>query len=314
MNAMIVHGGAWAIPDNIARESMEGCREAAIIGKELLDGGRSALDAVERSVREMERNPIFDAGRGSVLTMKGDIEMDALIMDGNGLRLGSVASVRSIMHPVSLARRVMEDTPHCLFVGEGADLLAERFGFEKLSHEELLSARQLAHWKDICRRDDFDIHQEFRSPATERPSPLRNRGQLTEHCDTVGACALDDAGNVAAAISTGGTSFKYPGRVGDSPLVGSGGYADNRYGAVTATGLGEYLMRFAISARVMFCLERGMTAEEAAGSAVREMESEICGLGGVIVMRRDGDMGMAYNTPRMAYAKVDTDGKLECGV
>lgn len=348
---MIVHGGAWAIPDSIAVETMEGCREAVLAGRELLEKGGSALDAVEMSVRVMELNPVYDAGRGSVLTMKGDIEMDAMIMDGCGLRLGSVASVRSILHPVSLARKVMEETPHCLFVGEGADLLADRFGFEKLAHEDLLSRRQLEYWKDICGKGGFDIHQEFRSPETGRPSPLRTGGGRTGedtparvcstpvkslssepsadepagvshltgsgspgHADTVGACAMDDTGNVAMASSTGGTSFKYPGRVGDSPLVGSGGYADNRYGAVAATGLGEYLMRFAISSRVVFGIEKGMTAGEAASSAVREMENEICGLGGVIVIGKDGDMGLAYNTPRMAYAMVDRDGKLSCGV
>lgn len=314
MNAMIVHGGAWAIPDTIAQETMEGCREGAVAGKEELDEGASAVDAVEASVREMEENPIFDAGRGSVLTMKGDIEMDAMIMDGSGLRLGSVASVQNILHPVSLARKVMEETPHCLFVGEGANLLAERFGFPKMKHEELLSPRQLARWKEICRDEDFDVHQEFRAPKTEKASPLRTRGQLVEPCDTVGACALDNDGNIAAAVSTGGTSFKYPGRVGDSPIVGCGGYADNRYGAVAATGLGEYLMRSTISSRVMFELEQGKDPEKAAVSAIKRMEDDIGGLGGVIVISKNGDTGLAYNTPRMAYAKIGTDGKLVCGV
>ena len=313
MNAIIVHGGAWAIPDNITRESVQGCREAVLVGKELLDRGVMAVDAVEEAVRVMELAPVFDAGRGSVLTSKGDIEMDAMIMDGDGLRLGAVASVRSILHPVSLARKVMDETPHCLFVGEGANLLAERFGFQKMPHEELLSERQLAKWKEIIRTGDFDIHQEFRSPPNEAPSPLRTCGELLEPCDTVGACALDEEGNVAMAISTGGTTHKYPGRVGDSPLVGSGGYADNRFGAVAATGLGEYLMRAAVSSRVMYGLEEGLTAEGAASSAIRRMEDDIGGLGGVIVIRCDGDMGLAYNTPRMAYAKVDGDGKLECG-
>lgn len=314
MNALIVHGGAWAIPDNLTRESVEGCREAAIVGKDLLDRGVMAVDAVEEAVRVMELDPVFDAGRGSVLTSKGDIEMDAMIMDGNGLRLGAVASVRSILHPVSLARKVMDETPHCLFVGEGANLLAERFGHPKLDHEELLSERQLARWKEIRKDENFDVHQEFRSPVTGTSSPLRTRGELMEHCDTVGACALDEKGNVAMAISTGGTTHKYPGRVGDSPLVGSGGYADNRYGAVAATGLGEYLMRVTVSSRVMYGLEEGLTAEEAASRAIRRMQDDIGGLGGVIVIRNDGDMGLAYNTPRMAYAMVDAEGILTCGI
>ncbi len=314
MNAIIVHGGAWTIPERIARETMEGCRAGAVIGKEELDEGASAVDAVEAAIREMESNPIFDAGRGSVLTMKGDIEMDAMIMDGNGLRLGSVASVKSILHPVSLARKVMEETPHCLFVGEGANHLADRFDFPKMKHKELLSPRQLARWKEICKEEDFDIHQEFRAPKTEKPSPLRTRGQLVEPCDTVGACALDEMGNVAAGVSTGGTSFKYPGRVGDSPLVGCGGYADNRYGAVAATGLGEYLMRSAISSRVMFELEGGKDPEEAAVAAIGRMEADIGGLGGVVVLSKNGDTGLAYNTPRMAYAIIGKDGKQVCGV
>jgi len=314
MNAIIVHGGAWAIPDGIARETMEGCRDGAFVGKKELDEGASAVDAVEAAIREMESNPIFDAGRGSVLTMKGDIEMDAMIMDGNGLRLGSVASVKSILHPVSLARKVMEETPHCLFVGEGANLLAERFGFPKLKHEDLLSPRQLARWKEICRDKDFDVHEEFRGPKTEKASPLRTRGQLVEPCDTVGACALDDDGNIAAGVSTGGTSFKYPGRVGDSPIVGCGGYADNRYGGVAATGLGEYLMRSAISSRVMFELEQGKKSEEAAVAAIGRMEADIGGLGGVIVISKNGDTGLAYNTPRMAYAIIGIDGKPVCGI
>ncbi len=316
MNAIIVHGGAWAIPDDIARETRKGCRLAALLGKEVLDSGGSAVDAVETSVRIMELDPIFDAGKGSVLTMKGEIEMDALIMDGNGLKLGSVAAVKSILHPISLARKVMEETPHCLMVGLGADLLAERFGFPRMEHEDLLTAVELARWEIIRDKGDFDIHQEFRLPEVGGPSPVQSglSGTSPGPSDTVGACALDDHGNVASAVSTGGTSLKYPGRVGDTPLVGCGGYADNRYGAVSATGLGEYLMRFTLSSRVMYGLEQGGNAEYAARDAIIKMENDIEGLGGVIVIGKDGTLGFAYNTPRMAYAWVDKDGRVESGL
>jgi len=242
--------------------------------------------------------------------------MDALIMDGKGLKLGSVAAVKSILHPITLARKVMEDTPHCMMVGVGADLLAERFGFTRMEHEDLLTDVEFARWELIRNKGDFDIHQEFRLEEIGGPSPIQSGGSGPPPgpSDTVGACALDEQGNVAAAVSTGGTSLKFPGRVGDTPLVGCGGYADNRYGAVSATGLGEYLMRFALSSRVMYELENQCNAEKAARDAVIRMENDIGGLGGVIVISREGDLGFAYNTPRMAYAWVDMDGRVDSGL
>ncbi|MBN2334555.1 isoaspartyl peptidase/L-asparaginase [Candidatus Bathyarchaeota archaeon] len=289
---MIVHGGAWPIPDRLVDVNIAGVEEAVRQGWETLEGGGSALDAVVAAVNSLEDNPVFDAGIGSVLTEDGTVEMDALIMDGASLEAGAVAGLRDIRYPIRLARLVMEETPHVMMIGEGAHRLAERHGLEKISQDELVTdeARQdLAGW---LKKKEY--------------------GAVFGH-ETVGAVALDRAGNLAAATSTGGVTGKLVGRIGDVPIVGSGGYADNRVGGVSSTGHGESIMKVNLARLVLSNMEKGMTPKEAAEAALGCMDGRVHGQGGVIVIGRDGEVGFSHTTSRMAWAYIK-GGDLRSGV
>ncbi len=291
---IIVHGGAWAIPDRMVDAHLAGCTVAAEEGGRVLSEGGSAMDAVEVAVRTMEDDPTFDAGRGSFLNREGAVEMDAVIMDGARLRAGSVAAVRNILHPVTLARLVMERTDHVLLVGEGANLFATEVGMEVTPEEELLVGRELERWRKLRSDPKFRAKVIFEPPVAVPSWDVPG--------DTVGAVALDADGNMAASTSTGGTPKKRMGRVGDSPLVGAGAYADNNTGAVSATGWGEPIILACLSKRVLEFIERGMGPTEASQTALTEMLERFDGRGGVILVIPDGTITAAFNTPRMAYA------------
>lgn len=301
MQAIIVHGGAWAIPDRFVEDHLAGCRAAAEEGGRVLEGGGSAIDAVEAAVCVMEDDPTFDAGRGSFLNREGAVEMDAVIMNGATLKAGSVAAVRNILHPVSLARMVMERTHHVMLVGEGANIFAAEQGVTAVPEEELLVGRELERWRQLRKDPRFRARVIFEPPQV--PSPMDGPG------DTVGAVALDHAGDVAASTSTGGTPKKRMGRVGDSPLVGAGAYADNLTGAVSATGWGEPIILSCLSRRVLEFIERGMGPAEAATVTLQEMLERHEGRGGVVLVTPDGAITAAFNTPRMAYAIWRPDGR-----
>lgn len=291
---IVVHGGAWAIPDKIVEAHLQGCAAAAIEGGRVLEGDGSALDAVEAAVRVMEEDPTFDAGRGSFLNREGAVEMDAVIMDGAHLKAGSVAAVRNILHPVSLARMVMERTDHVLLVGEGANLFASEMGVDATPEEELLVGRELERWRKLREDPRFKARVIFEPPVAKPSWDVPG--------DTVGAVALDGEGHLAAATSTGGTPKKRMGRVGDSPLVGAGAYADDATGAVSATGWGEPIILACLSRRVLEFIERGMGPGAAARAALDEMLARHEGRGGVILVAPDGSITASFNTPRMAYA------------
>jgi len=285
--ALIVHGGAGDIPESEHDNYLAGCRVAFEAGWRLLDRGQSALDAVEAAVRSMEDNATFDAGVGSVLNSVGEIELDAMIMEGTTLKLGAVAAVRGIANPVTLARRVMEHTSHNVLVGGGARRFAEQVGLCLCSQAELTVPREVARY-----------HERRQQNANQHP----------EGCDTVGAVAIDRFGNIAAATSTGGIAFKLPGRVGDSPLVGSGAYADNMSGGASATGHGEMIMRVVLSKTTTDAIASGLTAQEAAERAIGILWDRVGGVGGVIVVDREGRCGFAHNTSYMAAAWQTPDG------
>lgn len=282
--ALIVHGGAGAWdgdPSHLA-EARTACREAVQLGFDILASGGTALDAVEEAVRHLEDAPVLDAGRGSYPNTNGDIEMDALIMDGQSLALGAIAAIQNVRHPISLARRVMTESGHHFLVGVGADNFATSIGFPRCDVEELLVPEAVRVADQVQRG--------------ERAQPSTAVG------DTVGAAALDAHGNVAAATSTGGTPNKRPGRVGDSPLVGSGAYADNWTAAVSATGHGESLMRIVISKRVSDLVGAGLSAQSACESAIRMLEERTGGTGGLIAVDARGTVGAAFNTRSMPHA------------
>jgi len=279
---IVVHGGAgqWKIGQRVLDMAINDCREAAEAGRSLLLDGACALDAVEAAVRVLEDSPVLDAGRGSFLNQAGKIEMDAMIMDGATLQLGAIASVQNILHPISLARLVMTESQHNLIVGPGAEAFADEIGFPRCELEDLLPP-----------------DPELRASLVALPD-LSSRSEG----DTVGAVAVDMNGNVASATSTGGTKGKRAGRVGDSPLVGSGGYADNRTAAVSATGEGEALMRIVISKSVCDLVASGLTAQSACEAAISVLAERTQGHGGLIAADIRGGVGVSFNTVRMPFA------------
>jgi beta-aspartyl-peptidase (threonine type) len=294
--ALIVHGGAGDILGEEQQAHRAGCRAAFEAGWHLLELGRSALDAVEAAVRMLENDPAFDAGVGSVLNSEGEIELDAMIMNGENLRLGAVAAVRGIANPVTLARHIMEDTAHNILVGEGARQYASQIGLPLCSQAELAVPREVARYNE------------------QRIRQRSNRKSAVSGHDTVGAVAIDRFGNIAAATSTGGIRFKLPGRVGDSPLVGSGAYADNLAGGASATGHGETIMRVLLSKTATDAMAAGLNACEAAMHSITVLDKRVQGQGGIIVVDRTGRVGFAHNTPQMAVAWRETDGRIQTAI
>ena len=289
---IVIHGGAWDIPDDQVDENLKGIEEAVKKGWETLAEGGSALDAVVAAVNSMEDDPIFDAGIGSVLTEDGKIEMDALIMEGENLGAGAVAGLTDVRYPIKLARLVMEKTPHVLMIGEGARRLAEEFKVERLTQDKLVTENarnELADWLE-----------------------KKKRGATFGH-ETVGAVALDSEGNIAAATSTGGMTGKKVGRVGDVPIIGSGGYADNRVGGVSSTGHGEAILKVNLAKLVLTYVDAGMGIKEAADKALGYMKVRVDGTGGVVALDSEGNVAHAFTTSRMIWASMK-DGKLESGI
>jgi beta-aspartyl-peptidase (threonine type) len=285
--SLILHGGAGAIPDHEVQDYINGCRIAAQKGWELLQKGKSALDVVEAVVRILEDDPVYDAGRGSHLTSSGEVEMDAIIMDGEALNMGSVANIKHIRNPISLARLVMEKSPHNMIIGAGAESFALTQGMPLCANEELIVEHERENWL----------------------KSLQTKFKIESH-GTVGAVARDINGHIASATSTGGTSNKLPGRVGDSPLVGSGAYCDDRAGGSSATGHGESLMKIVISKSACDLMESGHTAQAAADAVIQRLKDRVSGTGGVILIDKEGRTGFAFNTPRMARAWVTAQGEI----
>lgn len=294
---IIVHGGAWAIPDELASASVHGVKSAACKGFSVLKKGGSALDAVEAAVRSLEDNSIFNAGHGAVLNSEGEVELDAIIMDGKTLGSGAVASVKNIANPVSLARAVMEKTDHVILSSIGANLFAESIGVSTVPTEKLVSEFE---------RNEWEKHKNYITGVKE------DFNAKWAH-DTVGAVAVDSAGNVACATSTGGIRNKMVGRVGDSPIIGCGGYADNCSGAVSCTGHGESILKVTLARLIMSYVEQGKNVEEASHLALQYMGQRVHGAGGAIVVSPSGQWAATFTTERMAWAAVKND-TLWCGL
>jgi beta-aspartyl-peptidase (threonine type) len=293
--AFVVHGGAWAIPDDEWNAHRAGVERAARVGWEILEKNGSALDAVETVVALLEDDPTFDAGVGSVLCRDGWVEMDAALMDGRDLRVGAVACVRRFKNPIRLARKVLA-SEQVLLVGEGAESFAREAGLPACDPADLVVDRERRrHAERLTEPGDP------RDPFRLAPGPT----------GTVGALAIDRGGNIAAGGSTGGTPGKRPGRVGDTPIPGAGLYADNRVGAAASTGWGESILRVGLARNAVAAL-REAAAQDAAWLAIRELEDRVSGRGGVIVLSRDGSIGFAFDTPRMAVAYMDGELAYPC--
>lgn len=287
---IVVHGGAWAIPDEEVDAHLEGVRRAAEVGWRILKERDSSLDAVERAVMLMEDDPTFDAGVGSFLNAEGGVDLDAAIMEGSELKAGAVASVNRVRNPIRLARLIMERTEHVLFVGEGAHKLASSFGLELIDPSELVVERERRRW------------EEFRARGL---TPRR----AFERDSTVGAVALDSKGRFAAALSTGGSPYRMVGRVGDVPVIGAGLYADDSKGAAACSGHGESIIKVVLAKSAVDMLALGLSTMEAARAGVSLLE-RVGGRGGIILLDRNGEVGYHYNTPRMAIAYAK-EGVLE---
>jgi len=303
--SLIVHGGAGYPPYCPYEERYETARRAATIGFQMLQEGRSAVDVAEELGVIFENDVNFDAGRGSYVIPSGTVEMDALIMDGNTMRSGGVAALKNVANPIKVARRVMDASDHDLIVGAGAYRFAMDQGFPHVPDEDLLVGRELAryneyhslgHFVTMNERNEDVLRWEGGKEKRERPEkkdPLHG---------TVGAVVMDKEGNIAACTSTGGTPTKIPGRVGDSPLVGAGAYAENGIGGSSATGWGEEIIKLVLCKRANDLLESGMDVKEATETCFGEFVSGTGSEGGIVLMDRDGRCHYSYNTQFLTCA------------
>jgi beta-aspartyl-peptidase (threonine type) len=276
-----IHGGAGDVPEDKRASHAEGCAAAARAGAEILAKGGSALDAVQRAVEVLEDDPRFNAGTGACLTENGELELDASIMNGIDLAAGAVCVLPPFMHPIAIARAVLEDGRHVLYSAEGAARFAIEKGFERVAADKMITDAVRERWQ-------------------------RGRGGAAQGYagNTVGAVARDAHGHVAAATSTGGTFFKREGRVGDTPIVGAGTYADDGAGAASATGIGEAIMRVCLTKTTCEWLRQGMSPEAAARAATLLLEERGRGHGGLVLVDARGRYGFARSTASMSWAAV----------
>ena len=291
------------MPDDMVEAHLRGVQNALAAGWKVLEHGGTALDAVEAAVVVMEDDDTFDAGRGSFLNRDGKVQLDALIMDGATLRAGGVGCVERLRNPVRAARKILSESPHVYFVGEGAERFASEHGVELCANEDLVIAREVERLREYQAKQAGD--------AAAKDGNDLFAPEISH--DTVGAVALDRAGNIAAATSTGGTLNKAPGRLGDSSLIGCGCYADNLSAAVSTTGWGEPIMKLVLAKWTADRVAAGNLPEWAAQEAMNYLKQRLNGHGGIIVLNAQGQIGIAHNTPRMAWA-FKTAKKEEAGI
>ena len=302
--SLIIHGGAWNIPDQAVEDCRAGIRRALEAGWKILSSGGSATDAVESSIVILEDDPTFDAGFGAHLNTEGRVQLDAIIMDGKTLKAGSVAALERIRNPIRLARQVLEHSEHMMIVAAGAEKFAVEHGIALCAPEDLIHERERVAWAR-CLED---------SHAAEH--------HVGHESGTVGAIALDRHGHLVAGTSTGGTCCKLPGRVGDSPLIGCGCYADAEAGGVSCTGHGEGIMKIVMAKMATDLLHDQRVllphrkkagalslAQAVADACVRKLAHRAHTTGGLILLDRQGRPAAAFNAPRMAYGYVEESGE-----
>lgn len=295
---LLVHGGAWAMPDDVVDAHVNGVKKALAEGWRVLERGGRALDAVQAAILYMEEDETFDAGRGSFLTRDGRVQLDALMMDGATLRAGGVGCVERIRNPIQAARLVLDDSPHIYMVAEGAERFAQEHGMQLCRNEDLVIERE------VKRLQEAQVKAASGQPDTTFAGSAYDKGH-----DTVGAVALDAEGNIAAGTSTGGTLNKAPGRVGDSSLIGCGCYADNQSAAVSCTGWGEPIMKLVLAKWAADRVQTGGAPDAVAQEAMYYLKRRLDGHGGMIILDQRGRFGIAHNTPRMAWAYRSTEGE-----
>lgn len=319
--AIEVHGGAGIIE----RAQMSAATEAAYragmtaateAGAKVLAAGGSSIDAVEATLKVLEDDPLFNAGRGAVFSVTGRNELDAAIMDGATLKAGAVASVTRTRHPISLARAVMEQSQHVFLSGEGADAFAKQTGLEQVDPSYFFTERR---WQSLVRELKKEGLPIPPRPAGAPPAPATPVAEIeppaAHRFGTVGAVAVDRAGNVAAGTSTGGLTAKRWGRIGDSPVIGAGTYASNHSCAVSATGTGEYFIRLSVARTICALVEmKGMKLQAAADEVIQRQLTALHGDGGVIAAAPDGQLAWSFNTPGMYRARLREGGAIQIGI
>jgi beta-aspartyl-peptidase (threonine type) len=315
---LVIHGGAWAMPDDMVDAHIRGVNHALAAGWRVLERGGAALDAVEEAVVIMEDDETFDAGRGSFLNRDGKVQLDALIMDGATLRTGGVGCVERLRNPVRAARKILSDSPHVYFVGEGAERFAAEHGIPLCDNKDLIIPREIERLRKYQaeaaqRKSEKSDSSQDKITKTGNDLFAPDPNDMTISHDTVGAVALDRNGNIAAATSTGGTLNKAPGRLGDSSLIGCGCYANNESAAVSTTGWGEPIMKLVLAKWTADRIQAGNLPEWSAQEAMNYLKQRLNGHGGIIVLNPQGHIGIAHNTPRMAWA-YKTIQKEEVGI
>ncbi len=286
MYNIVVHGGAWSIPKDMLDGHKKGVRKSLEIGLDLLKSGGEAEDAVEGAIAFMEDDETFDAGKGAFINRDGKVEHDAIMYHGNIWKFGSIMGSRIIKNPIKAARKLMHQDEMSIIIGPGADLFAREMDMEIVENNDFIIEREKKRWKEW-------------SKGGRSPSDAFKDG-------TVGAVALDKDGNIVAGTSTGGTPYKHPGRVGDTPLPGAGAYANPIAGA-SATGYGEAIMRVGLSLLGCRFVGEGYGPRDASEMAVGDLERITGQNGGLVIMSAKGEMGFAFNTPRMARAYLRGD-------
>ena len=313
--AVVLHGGAGVIERSSMTpqadaEYRAGLKQAITAASAVLDKGGSAMDAVEAAIRLMEDNPLFNAGRGAVFAADGTNQMDAAIMDGATTRAGAVADVQHTAHPISLARAVMEKTPYVLLTGRGADAFSAHIGFPQVPQSYFFSERR---WESLVRelkKENLPIPPRPQGTPPAPSQPLAFFESPDNHkFGTVGVVALDRHGNIAAGTSTGGLTAKRWDRVGDSPQIGSGTYASNESCAVSATGTGEYFIRYTVARTICALVQyKGLRLQGAADAVILRQLVAVHGDGGVIAIAPDGELAWSFNTPGMFRARLREGG------
>lgn len=306
---LVIHGGAGTIlKEKMTAERERAFRdkltEALVAGHNVLKNGGRSLDAVEAAIKILEDSPLFNAGKGAVFTSAGTNELDAAIMDGATLKAGTVAGLKHVKNPISLARLVMEKSPHVMMIAEGAETFAKQNGIELVDEKYFFTEER---WKQLQEAKEKEKQQNSTDKPERKPNPPAYEDQKY---GTVGAVALDKDGNLAAGTSTGGMTNKKYGRVGDSPIIGAGTYANNQTCAVSATGTGEYFIRSVVAYDISALMEyKKLSLKEAADIVVMKKVAKLGGTGGIIAIDKDGNIAMPFNTSGMYRGYADANGK-----
>lgn len=320
----VIHGGAGVIKKGSLSPEKEAeykrkLEEAVLAGYKALQDGKNGLDAVEIAIRMLEDSPLFNAGKGAVFTADGKNELDASIMDGKTLKAGAVAGLHHVKNPISLARKVMENSPHVMMVGDGAEKFAKEQNVELVDEKYFWTQERWDSLQKIIKQEK-EKEKKVQSPKSKVKSQTENsldsrlatldlRELAYNKFGTVGAVALDKDGNLAAGTSTGGMTYKKFGRVGDAPIIGAGTYANNATCAISATGWGEFFIRLGVARDISATMEyRGVPVQQAADSVMNKVKT-LGGDGGVIAIDKFGNIGISFNSEGMYRAYIDSDGK-----